>query len=84
GWPYVQHRGGPVGFVRVLDPQTIGFADYRGNRQYITVGNISRDPRVALLFIDYPSRSRLKVLGRARAVEDEAVLARLTVEGYPA
>src|SRR5450631_1564633 len=52
GWPYVQHRGGPKGFVRVLDEQTLGFADYRGNRQYISVGNLSKDDRVALIFVD--------------------------------
>ncbi|MEE8297706.1 MAG: pyridoxamine 5'-phosphate oxidase family protein, partial [Hyphomicrobium sp.] len=54
GWPYVQHRGGPVGFVRVLDETTIGFADFRGNRQYVSVGNVTKDDRVSLFFMDYP------------------------------
>lgn len=67
GWPYVQHRGGPAGFLRALDDRTLGFADYRGNRQYITTGNLDTDDRVALLLMDYPSRTRLKILGRARA-----------------
>ncbi len=66
GWPYVQHRGGPVGFVRVLDEQTIGFADFRGNRQYVSVGNLRKDDRVALFFMDYPNRVRLKLLGRVQ------------------
>ena len=69
GWPYVQHRGGPPGFLRVLDDKTIGFADYRGNRQYISVGNFGSDCRVSLFLIDYPNRARLKILGRARVVD---------------
>jgi predicted pyridoxine 5'-phosphate oxidase superfamily flavin-nucleotide-binding protein len=68
GWPYVQHRGGPPGFVHVLDPSTLGFADLRGNRQYVTIGNLAGDDRVALIFVDYPARARLKLLGRARIV----------------
>jgi predicted pyridoxine 5'-phosphate oxidase superfamily flavin-nucleotide-binding protein len=68
GWPYIQHRGGPKGFVQVLDPRTIAFADLRGNRQYISVGNVAGDDRVALIFVDYPNRARLKVLARARIV----------------
>ena len=56
GWPYIQHRGGPAGFVRVLDEKTLGFADYRGNRQYISLGNLSRNDRVALFFMDYPDQ----------------------------
>ncbi|MFI8194323.1 pyridoxamine 5'-phosphate oxidase family protein [Streptomyces sp. NPDC085946] len=66
GWPYVQHRGGPPGFLRPLDDTTLAFADYRGNKQYITTGNLDSDDRVALLLMDYPSRTRLKILGRAR------------------
>ncbi|MCP9988014.1 pyridoxamine 5'-phosphate oxidase family protein [Streptomyces sudanensis] len=66
GWPYVQHRGGPPGFLQALDEKTLAFADYRGNKQYITTGNLDTDDRVALLLMDYPSRSRLKILGRAR------------------
>ena len=86
GWPYIQHRGGPVGFVRVLDPQTIGFADFRGNRQYISVGNLLTNDRVSLFFMDYPNRTRLKLLGHARAVDpdDRATLDRLAVPGYRA
>ncbi|MFE5735509.1 pyridoxamine 5'-phosphate oxidase family protein [Streptomyces sp. NPDC056528] len=69
GWPYVQHRGGPPGFLRPLDDKTLAFADYRGNKQYITTGNLDSDSRVALLLMDYPSRTRLKILGRARTAE---------------
>src|SRR5262245_4223521 len=69
GWPYVQHRGGPAGFVHVLDDRTIALADFRGNRQYVSVGNLAGDDRVALIFVDYPHRRRLKILGRARLVE---------------
>jgi predicted pyridoxine 5'-phosphate oxidase superfamily flavin-nucleotide-binding protein len=68
GWPYIQHRGGPKGFVKVLDPHTIGFADFRGNKQYISLGNVAGDDRVALIFVDYPNRARLKVLARASVV----------------
>jgi predicted pyridoxine 5'-phosphate oxidase superfamily flavin-nucleotide-binding protein len=68
GWPYIQHRGGPKGFVKVLDPHTLGFADYRGNKQYISLGNVGGDDRVALIFVDYPNRARLKVLARAQVV----------------
>jgi hypothetical protein len=86
GWPYVQHRGGPPGFVRVLDATTLGFADFRGNRQYVTVGNVGQEPRVALFFMDYPNRTRLKVFGRARLVglDDEALLSRLESPHYRA
>ena len=86
GWPYVQHRGGPGGFVRVLDERTIGFADFRGNRQYVSVGNLRKDDRVALIFMDYPNRARLKVLGRVRLVGggEAGLLARLEVPGYRA
>ena len=62
GWPYLQHRGGPVGFVKVLDDKTLGFADYSGNRQYISLGNTYADDRVALFMVDYPRRKRLKLL----------------------
>jgi predicted pyridoxine 5'-phosphate oxidase superfamily flavin-nucleotide-binding protein len=79
GWPYVQHRGGPPGFVRVLGESTIGFADFRGNRQYVSVGNLAGNDRVALFFMDYPNKTRLKLLGRARVVEldDRETLSRL-------
>jgi hypothetical protein len=66
GWPYVQHRGGPRGFLRVLDPSTLAFADYEGNRQLLSTGNVSANDRVALFLMDYPNRQRLKVLGHAR------------------
>ena len=69
GWPYVQHRGGPIGFVRVLDAHTLGFADFRGNRQYVSVGNLRTDDRAALFFMDYPNRLRLKVFGRVTLLE---------------
>jgi len=86
GWPYVQHRGGPAGFVRVLDAGTIGFADFRGNRQYVSVGNLLGDGRVALFFMDYANRTRLKVYGRVKLVGDgpSDVLARLRVPEYAA
>jgi hypothetical protein len=84
GWPYVQHRGGPPGFLKVLDEATIGFADFRGNRQYVSLGNLGGDDRVSLILVDYPHRRRLKILGHARPVEDAATLARLAVPGYPA
>ncbi len=71
GWPYVQHRGGPPGFVRVLDERMLGFADYRGNRQYVSVGNLRKDDRVSLFFMDYPNRIRLKLLGRVRLIGPE-------------
>ena len=74
GWPYMQYRGGAKGFLHVLDDRTIAFADLRGNKQYISVGNLQHDDRVALFFMDYPRRSRLKILGRAKVHEgtDEA------------
>lgn len=70
GWPYVQHRGGPAGFLTVLDDRTIGFADFRGNRQYISVGNINAQNRVSLILLDYPSRRRLKLWGIAHVVHE--------------
>jgi predicted pyridoxine 5'-phosphate oxidase superfamily flavin-nucleotide-binding protein len=87
GWPYIQHRGGPRGFLRVLDNYTLGFADFGGNRQLITVGNLATNDRVALFFMDYNRRERMKLLGHARvldAAEDPALAARLTVPGYRA
>jgi predicted pyridoxine 5'-phosphate oxidase superfamily flavin-nucleotide-binding protein len=87
GWPYVQHRGGPIGFLRVLDSRTIGYADFRGNRQYLSVGNLGADERVSLFLMDYPNRRRLKLWGRARIVnpdEEPELLATLTVPGYRA
>ncbi len=86
GWPYVQHRGGPKGFMKVLDKKTIGFADYAGNRQYVSAGNLIHDDRVSLFFMDYPNRRRLKMLGRVRIVGlDEAeILAQLEDPDYAA
>ena len=86
GWPYVQHRGGPPGFMRVLDPQTLGFADFSGNRQYVSVGNLRKDDRVSLFFMDYPNRTRLKLLGRVRLVgpEESELLDQLEVNSYQA
>ncbi len=72
GWPYVQHRGGVKGFVRVINPGLIGFADLRGNKQYISLGNLEHDARVALFFMDYPNQTRLKILGRVEVHENDA------------
>lgn len=69
GWPYVQHRGGPTGFVRVLGPATLGFADYRGNRQYVSTGNLRHDGRLCLILVDHAARRRLKLFGRGRVVD---------------
>ncbi len=81
GWPYMQHRGGPPGFLHVLDERTLGFVDVRGNRQYISTGNLRHDSRVALFAMDYAHQRRLKVLGRAEVVAldaDPALTARLS------
>lgn len=66
GWPYVQHRGGPAGFLKVLDPRQLAYADFRGNNQYISVGNLAGNDRVSLFLMDYPNRLRLKIMGRLR------------------
>jgi uncharacterized protein len=71
GWPYVQHRGGPKGFVKVVDPSTIAFPDFRGNKQYISTGNVASDDRVALIMVDYPAQTRLKILGHAQIPEGD-------------
>lgn len=71
GWPYVQHRGGAKGFLKVIDEQTIAFADFGGNKQFISAGNLMADNRVALIFVDYPRQARLKILGRAEILEGE-------------
>jgi len=85
GQPYIQHRGGPPGFLRVLDDQTIGFADFRGNRQYITLGNLADNPKALLFLIDYTTRKRVKIWGEAWVVEGDAELtARLMPSGYKA
>ena len=72
GWPYVQHRGGPAGFVHVPTPTSLAWADFPGNKQYVSTGNVDRDGRVCLFFIDYPRRARLKVFGHARVLEPDA------------
>jgi predicted pyridoxine 5'-phosphate oxidase superfamily flavin-nucleotide-binding protein len=85
GWPYVQFRGGPPGFLAVIDDRTLGFADFRGNRQYITTGNVEANDRVALLLMDYARQRRLKIFGRMHVIDarDDQVLAeRLTVPDY--
>lgn len=69
GWPYVQHRGGPAGFLRVLDPHTLAFADFGGNRQLLSTGNLAVNDRVALFLMDYPRQERLKILGRVRVLD---------------
>jgi predicted pyridoxine 5'-phosphate oxidase superfamily flavin-nucleotide-binding protein len=85
GQPYIQHRGGPPGFLRVLDPGTLAFADFAGNRQYISLGNLAENPRVHLFLIDYASRRRVKIWGEASVVEGDAdLLSRLTPAGYEA
>lgn len=85
GQPYIQHRGGPKGFLKVLDEKTIGFADYTGNRQYITMGNLSENDQVNLFLIDYGAKRRVKLWGRARVVEgDEKLINELMPAGYKA
>src|SRR5262249_45089804 len=83
GAPYIQHRGGPKGFIKVLDEKTLGFADYAGNRQYITISNLAGNDRAYLFLLDFARRRRIKIWGRARVVEDDpALLARLSDPGY--
>ena len=85
GQPYVEHRGGPKGFIRVLDESTLGFVDYAGNRQYITAGNLMENDRAFLFLMDYAHRRRVKIWGRARVVEnDPELIARLMPQGYSA
>jgi predicted pyridoxine 5'-phosphate oxidase superfamily flavin-nucleotide-binding protein len=85
GHPYIQHRGGPMGFVRVLDKRTIAFADYAGNRQYLTQGNLSENPKAYIFIMDYAHRRRVKIWGEARVVEDDpALLESLMPRGYRA
>lgn len=83
GRPYIQHRGGPKGFLRVLDDRRLAFADFRGNRQYISVGNLSENDQAFIFLMDYAGRQRIKIWGRARVVEDDpALIARLMVAEY--
>lgn len=87
GWPYVQFRGGPRGFLKVLNENTVAYADFRGNRQYLSVGNLSKETRISLILMDYPNQRRLKIWGRA-AVTDirdhPALVAQLHDPDYPA
>ena len=87
GWPYVQFRGGPKGFLRALDDQTLAYADFRGNRQYISTGNLTADGRTSLFFMDYANRRRLKLMARAEildAKENTELLERVMPDGYRA
>jgi uncharacterized protein len=88
GWPYVQHRGGPRGFLKVVSPSRLAFADFRGNRQYVSAGNVAHDDRAALIVMDYANRQRLKLLGHLQFVDVEAAAPELvqavTVPGYRA
>ena len=87
GWPYMQHRGGPTGFVKILGPNAIGIADYRGNRQYVSLGNLKDDPRAALFFMDYANQHRLKILARVKVItidEHPDFIAKLSDEEYKA
>jgi predicted pyridoxine 5'-phosphate oxidase superfamily flavin-nucleotide-binding protein len=85
GQPYIQHRGGPKGFVRILDKSTLAFADYSGNRQYITQGNLSENPKAHIFLMDYAHRRRVKIWGEARVVDDDPALTKsLMPQGYKA
>ena len=84
GWPYMQHRGGPRGFMHVLDEKTLAFPDFSGNRQFVSVGNLEKDDRVSLFFMDYPNRARLKLLGHVRVTREPGVLAQLSLPEYNA
>lgn len=83
GWPYIQHRGGAKGFIKVIDDRTLAFADFAGNRQYISMGNLDDNDRAFIFLMDYPNRRRIKVWGRAKFVEDDpALLEKLTDADY--
>jgi predicted pyridoxine 5'-phosphate oxidase superfamily flavin-nucleotide-binding protein len=85
GQPYIQHRGGPKGFVKILDKNTLAFADYSGNRQYITQGNLSENPKANIFLMDYAHRRRIKIWGEARVVDDDpALMTSLMPQGYKA
>ncbi len=84
GQPYIQHRGGPPGFIRVLDRHRIAFADYRGNRQYISTGNLSENDRAQMFVMDYVNQRRVKIWGRAVTTQDPAIIAQLMADGYRA
>ena len=83
GWPHVQHRGGPAGFLRVLDETTLAFADFSGNRQYVSVGNLAHNDRVALILMDYPNQRRLKILGQVEVIDMPTVDAELLAKMQP-
>lgn len=87
GWPHVQHRGGATGFLKVLEPSLLAFADYGGNRQFVSVGNLADNPRAALILVDYPNRRRLKILGTVEvhpaSAADPALLAAVSTPGGP-
>ncbi|MDF8332181.1 pyridoxamine 5'-phosphate oxidase family protein [Novosphingobium cyanobacteriorum] len=84
GQPYAQHRGGPPGFIQVLDDHTLGFADFTGNRQYLTTGNLAENDKAFLFLMDYAHRRRIKLWGRAQVVTDDTLVERLMPAGYPA
>ncbi len=84
GQPYIQHRGGKPGFLKVLDEKTLAFADFRGNRQYITAGNLNENDKAYIFLMDYPNRRRIKIWGRARVTEDPELMARLADADYDA
>lgn len=84
GWPYVQHRGGNKGFVKIIDEATIGYSDFRGNKQYISVGNFQSNNKVSLFFMDYRNKRRLKLIGHVQIVEDEKILNKLAPADYKA
>jgi predicted pyridoxine 5'-phosphate oxidase superfamily flavin-nucleotide-binding protein len=87
GWPYVQHRGGPKGFLKVIDNRTLALADFRGNKQYVSTGNLLTDNRVAMIMVDYPAQARLKLLGRVDVLEGDAArewIPRVRMPGYKA
>lgn len=87
GYPYVQFRGGPTGFLRVLDPKTLGYADFRGNRQYISVGNLRENKKAALILMDYPNRRRLKIYATIDVLDEKdapELIERLAITGYTA
>jgi uncharacterized protein len=84
GQPYIQHRGGPAGFLRVLDPRTLAFADFSGNRQYVTVGHLAVNPKAFIFLMDYERQQRVKIFGTARASDDPALMRASAVDGYDA
>ncbi len=87
GWPYVQHRGGPAGFIKVIDENTLGYADFRGNRQYLSVGNLNANNQISIIMMDYPNRRRLKIWGRVEIVHADEfpdIIAQLEIPGYRA